>query len=229
MANLHLQSSIQAAKALQVPKDRIEDAIKCATKESAEDVVNMRYDGHLNTPSGRVAVILTALTDNKNRTAANVRSTVRKSNGELLNTGTNDWMFDHVGIALVHKQRGFVDVDDDTARKESFVATEEDEEELLECALDGGASDVDFGEPGDEHALVKCEPTDLHPLVIALKEGTYNITEFEYRYIIKDSSSNSVSLDRESSEDFQKFLDKMDEDEDVQNIFHNAICFDDES
>jgi len=226
MANLHLQSSVQAAKAMQVPKDRIEDAIKCVSKGTDEELVNMRYDGYLNTPSGRVQVILTALTDNKNRTAANVRSKLSKSDGELSSTGVNDWLFDHVGVALVHKQKG-IESDDDQSASKFTELTEREEEEILECALEGGAADVDFGEPEDEHALVKCDPSDLHPLVVTLREGGYHVSEFEVRYMMKDASS-SIMLDIESTEKFQQYLDKMDSDEDVNNVFHNATLSDNE-
>ena len=224
MANLHLQSAVQAAKALQVPKDRIADAINCASKDSGEDLVKMRYDGYINTSSGRVALILTALTDNKNRTAGNVRSKISKSDGELASSGTNDWLFDHLGVALVHKQKGNTDLEDSDQlpQSKSYEMSEEEEDNLLECALENGAVDVDFGEMEDEHAMVTCEPTDLHAVVMGLRKNNYNMSEFESRYLLKNDTS-FVKLDEESTEKFQKFLDKMDDDDDVDHIFHNGF------
>ena len=227
MTNLHLQSAVQAAKALQVPKDRIKDAINCTSKDTGEDLVTMRYDGHINTPSGRVLVICTALTDNKNRTAANVRSSFRKADGELASSGANDWLFDHVGVALVHKKKGYQETEDasDSLSTERITINEEDEDELLECALENGALDVDFGDGDDDmHAFVTCETSDLYPLVSALRENNYSVSEFENRYILKDETS-SIDLDEESTEKFQKFLDKMDEDEDVNSVFYNSKLF----
>ena len=176
-----------------------------------------------------MAVILTALTDNKNRTAANVRSKIKKSDGELLRTGTNDWLFDHVGVAMVHKNKGTWVVGDNNDKSEAdsilfTTITEEEEEAMLEHALDAGASDIDFGDDKNEHALVKCEPKELHHLVLAMREAGYSVSEFTTRY---DANSN-IDLDRESSDLFSIFLEKMEDDEDVDKVFFNAVSCEDE-
>ena len=223
--NLHLQSAIQAAKSIQVPKDRIENAIQNAKSSSSTELVSQRYDGHIITPSsGKVSVIIQTLTDNKNRTAANIRSNIRKSNGDILNTGANDWLFDHVGIALVHKSK-----ENDGKEGSCTLAfggiSEEEEEALMECALDGGAIDVDFGASTDEHTLLKSDPTDLHPLVISMKNGGYTLSEFESTYLVKDDGaggSATIQLDEQSTEHFENFIQKMDTDEDVSKVYHNA-------
>lgn len=226
--NLHLQSAIQAAKAIQVPKDRIEDAIQNIKANSSEaEVVSQRYDGHVSTSSGKVAVIVLALTDNKNRTAANLRMHFRKSDGDLLNTGANDWFFDHLGVALVKKQYGD---DQEGAENDSSAVeplSEEMKDKMMECALEGGAVDVDFGDDTDEHVLLKCEPVDLHPLVKAMQSGGYSLSEFESAYLTKDENDGgaTIELGQDSTEHFETFLQKMDDDEDVNKIYHNASLF----
>ncbi len=216
LSNLHLQSAIQSAKAIQVPKDRIEDAINRASKGSESDLATMRYDGHLNTPSGKVSLILTALTDNKNRTAANLRASMRKSHGELLNTGVHDWLFDHLGIVLVRKE---LDNSDD-----SEMFSDEYEETLLEHALEGGASDVDFGNTTDEHITIKCAPTDLHSVVIEMRDAGYDVSLFKSGY----EPTSLIELNEESSDILTNFLEKMDDDEDINDVYFNASLFGEE-
>lgn len=245
--NLHLQSAIQAAKALQVPKDRIQDAItntKTRGGEEEQDPVLQRYDGNIVTPSGKVSIIALALTANKNRTAANVRSFLRKANGDLLSTGANDWFFDHLGIVLVKKHKNednrgnsndsiydyneeIVDNDKDGDNSIMEPLSEEMQDALMECALDGRATDVDFGSSSDtdQHVMLKCEPTDLHPLVMAMKRGGYVLSQFETAYLVKDEEDGGqhVLLDDEESVDLlETFMEKMDEDDDVDQIYHNA-------
>ncbi len=235
MSNLHLQSTIQAAKALQVPKDRIEDAIHNAKKSNEAEMLMQRYDGQIALPSGKISVIVMALTDNKNRTAANIRTNMRKSNGDMMNTGAQDFFFDHVGIALVKKKKsegGAAEIDskeDLEQCQSSFHGISEDEEDaLMECALDGGAFDIDFGLDTDEHALLKCEPVGLYSLVKHMKSHGYILTEFQSTYLVKDDGSgenSTISLDQESTEKFEKFLLKMENDEDVNDVYHNASMF----
>lgn len=238
LANLQLQSTIQAAKALQVPKDRIEDAISNAKKVNEADMLMQRYDGQIVTPSGKVAVIVIALTDNKNRTAANLRSNMRKSNGDMMNTGAHDFFFDHLGIVLVKKKKIEPGEEDSCDNSEQYDQngkppafqgiTEEEEDALLESALDGGAIDVDFGSETDEHALLKCEPTGLYPLVNYMKSNGYSLSEFQATYMVKDDGvggSVTIPLDQESTEQFEKFLHKMDDDEDINDVYHNASLY----
>lgn len=230
LSNLHLQSAIAAAKAIQCPKDKIQDAINCVGRGNVEETVPVRYDGFLSTDCGRIPLILTALTDNKNRTAANVRTIMKKSNGELENTGANDWLFDYVGLAIVQKRKKNqieMDVNESEVHDdESFRPIDENEEdELLECALENGAIDVDFGDETDPYAVVKCTTTDLHPLVLGLREGGYHVSEFEWRYVPKDPDS-AIELRDDSLVQWQKFLDKCDEDVDISNVYYNCNILD---
>ncbi len=238
--NLHLQSAIQAARALQVPKDRIEDAIKNVKSASSSassgtaEVISQRYDGQVVTASGKVAVIAIALTDNKNRTAANLRNIFKKANGDLLNTGSNSFFFDHLGVLLVKKYKREEHSNEQEEDEEntshgngnlsSEVVSEELQEQLMDCALENGAIDIDFGSDTDEHILLKCEPTDLFPLATAIKNHGYSLGEFESAYLVKDESDGgtTIQLDMESTDHFEDFLQKMDNDDDISVVYHNA-------
>lgn len=250
MANLHLQSTIAAAKAVQLPKDRIEFAIDKGanpSKYAGEELADMRYDGMLATKAGKVAVIVSALTDNKKRSAANIRSHFRKCGGEMTETGSNDWIFDHIGYVTV-PMGGKDEVDCGSEAEEAATATatalsqEEAEEALLECALDGGASDVEFisnddinsGDDSIEESIeddedspgpfagIRCEPTDLHKVVTALNDSGYKADEFGTRYAVKDEESGMIQLCDESIETLEKLLEKLDEDDDVSQVYHNG-------
>lgn len=203
MANLQLQSAIQHAKSIQLPKDRIQDAINKHQEKNkdSQSFQTMRYDAMLTLGGTKVACIVTALTDNRNRTAASVRATVVRTEGELLATASHDYLFDHVGMVLVEKFDG-------------------NEDALWECALEAGATEVDVDEE-QSSAVMTCEPADLWNLVTALQQQGYDPQEFEHRYMLADPS-NAVPLSEEGQESLEKFLDKMDEDEDVTHVYHNC-------
>ena len=237
LADLQLQTTISAARSVQLPKERIERAIERGanpqSKSEGEEYLVRRYDGMVPAGSGgKVAVIIETLTENKNRTAANVRNIVTtKCSGELLPTGANDWMFEHVGLIWVSKYMN--NGEEDSSRGE-----EVDIDALLECSLEGGATDVEFDideeiadESDDEDnaveivAVVKCEPNDLLQLVKQLKADGYVTTQFENQWLVRDEG-NKVLLDDEGSQKIDKFLSLLDDDLDVTNVFHNALSKD---
>lgn len=213
MSNLRLQSAVAHARSVQLPKDRIEDAIaKGTTKGSdgGEDLLNLRFDAMLNMGGTKVACIVTALTDNRNRTTSSVRHLVTKDGaGELLPTDSLAYVFDHVGQIVVENVT--------------------DEDALMECALEAGAiniePDTEEGEDGASTStyLVTTEDTELFQVVTLLRESTYDVTQFEHRYILQDQEHGGVQLSSESEDVLVNFLDKMDENEDVTNVFHNAM------
>jgi len=230
MADISLQSAVAAARAVQLPKERIEKAIERGANPNAKDELSVirRYDGMVPGGSGKIAVIIETLTENKNRTAANVRHLVTKVGGELLPTGANDWLFEHVGVVCVSRNK-YTNEEEETARGEPV-----DEDELLECALEGGATDVDFGSDEGVGAsndevdgidnnpiVIKCETSDMLKLVQSLKADGYLSTQFDNQWLVR-SDDNKVLLNEEGSEKFEKFLDSMDEDLDVTNVYHNA-------
>ncbi|KAL7538640.1 hypothetical protein ACHAXR_008719 [Thalassiosira sp. AJA248-18] len=237
-SDMHLQSTISAARAVQLPKERMEKAIQRGEnpqmKSEGEEYVVRRYDGMVPTgSSGKVAVIIETLTENRNRTAANVRNLVAtKAGGELLPTGANDWLFEHAGVIWVSKHM--------SATNDGIKKAEVDIDALLECALEGGATDVELGpeesdnytaddddDETDHYAMIKCEPTGMLQLVGSLKADGYVTTRFETRWLVKDEGSK-ILLHDESADKFEKFLTSLDEDLDVTNVFHNSSFADDE-
>lgn len=232
MADIHLQSTINAARAAQLPKERMEKAIERGAnphmKSEGEEYVVRRYDGMIPTGnSGKVAVIVETLTENRNRTAANIRHLVTKIDGELLPTGSNEWLFEHVGLIWVSKfMNKYDDVVDYGDADPSRKGAEVDVDALLECALESGATDVDFALEAIDDVLIKCEPNDMTQLVQALQKDGYSTTQFEKQWLVKDEG-NRIFLDNESAEVFEKFLNSMNDDVDVTNVFHNASFNDD--
>src|SRR6201991_3500476 len=126
--NPRLRAAIIAARAENMPKDNIDRAIKKATGSDAENYDEMRYEGY---GPGGVAVIVEVLTDNRNRTASDVRATFTKSGGNLAETGAVSFMFDHVGLV-------------------EFDAKVANADQMLEAAIDAGADDVVSSENGPE-------------------------------------------------------------------------------
>lgn len=158
----------------------------------------------------------------------------------MTETGSNDWVFDHIGYVTV-PMRMTKDGSggDESAVEVTEVSHEEAEEALLECALDGGATDVDFISNGDNEeyegdgidndhnssipfADIRCEPTDLHKVVTALNENGYAPDEFGTRYAVKDEETGLVALCDESVETLEKLLGKLDEEDDVAQVYHNG-------
>lgn len=245
MADIHLQSAISAARAAQLPKERIEKAVERGAnphvKTEGEEYVVRRYDGMIPTGnSGKVAVIVETLTENRNRTAANVRHLVTKIGGELLPTGANEWLFEQAGLIWISKFMNKNDnVVDDSDADRSSICAEVDMDALLECALESGATDVDLvldaidddndndSESAVENcALIKCEPNNMMQIVQALQKDGYSPTQCEKQWILKDEGTR-ILLINESAEIFEKFLNSMNDDVDVTNVFHNASIIDD--
>ena len=121
--------------------------------------------------------------------------------------------------------------DNNSDADSSIKGTEIEEDELLECALEGGATDVEFDSDNDEdddtetsdsnYAMIKCQPNDMLNLVQTLKSSGYETTQFEKQWLVKDEG-NRISLDKENEEKFERFLEHMDDDLDVTNVFHSA-------
>src|SRR6056297_1043794 len=144
--NPRLRLAVKEAKASSVPKDVIERAIKKSQGGDAEDYEEIRYEGY--GPAG-VAIIVEAMTDNRNRTASNVRSTFGKHGGNLGETGSVSFMFERKGEIL-------------------YPASAGDEDTLMMAAIEAGAEDVESS--GDGHAIY-CADTDLNEVSTALEEA----------------------------------------------------------
>jgi YebC/PmpR family DNA-binding regulatory protein len=190
--NPRLRAAIIAARAENMPKDNIERAIKKAMGGDAENYEEIRYEGF---GPGGAALIVEVLTDNRNRTAGEVRSTFTKSGGNLAETGAVAFMFDHLGIV-------------------EFDAKVADADAMFEAALEAGADDVVSTESGHE---IYAAPDRLRPVAKALeaKFGEPRRAALVWR------PQNIVAVDDEQGEKLLKLIDNLNEHDDVQNVYAN--------
>ena len=194
--NSKLRDVIAKAKANNMPNDTIDRGIKkAAGNVDAVNYVNITYEGY--GPSG-TAIIVEALTDNKNRTASNVRNAFTKGNGSLGTSGCVSYMFDQKGQIIIDREECDMDADD-----------------LMMMALDAGAED--FGEEEDSFEILTA-PDDLEAVQKALEEAGIVLASAEVTMI----PQNYVELtDDDAIKKMNRILDLLDEDDDVQAVFHN--------
>ncbi|MGD9477413.1 UNVERIFIED_ORG: YebC/PmpR family DNA-binding transcriptional regulator [Roseateles sp. XES5] len=190
--NPRLRLAIQNAKAQSMPKDNIERAIKKAAGGDAENYEEVRYEGY---GPGGVAVIVEALTDNRNRTASSVRSTFSKAGGALGETGSVSFSFDRVGEITYKLSVG-------------------DADSVMEAAIEAGAEDVTTDEDG--HTII-CGFEDIGDVSKAL-EDTLGEAE-TVKAIWK--AQNTVPVDEEKAQSLMKLIDTLEDDDDVQNVYSN--------
>ncbi len=190
--NARLRSAVIEARAENMPKDNIERAIKKASAGDTENYEEVRYEGYA---PGGVAVIVEALTDNRNRTAGEVRSCFTKSGGALAETGAVSFMFDHVGLLVFLKK----------------VASDD---AMLEAAIDAGANDVVSGE--EEHEVI----TSIETMRDAQKALEAKFGE-PRRAAIVWRPHNSIAVDDEAGEKILKLVGALDENDDVQTVTAN--------
>jgi YebC/PmpR family DNA-binding regulatory protein len=190
--NPRLRSAIQAAKAANVPKDVIDRAIKRAQGGDAESYDEVRYEGY---GPGGVAVIVEALTDNRNRTASSVRSTFSKYGGSLGETNSVSFQFNRVG----------------SIRYPAAVA---DADAVLEAAIDAGADDVESGEEAHE---ILCAPDELDAVREAL-EARFGPPE---QAALSWRPQVTVPVDDDRAEGLVKMLQALDDNDDVQRVVAN--------
>ena len=195
-SNSKLRDLIQKAKANNVPNENIERTIKKADGVKGADFEEITYEGY--GPAG-VAVIVTTTTDNRNRTAGNIRSYFSKYHGNMGTSGCVSFMFADKGMIVITDEDG--DYDEDT---------------LMEQALEAGAEDFSATEGGFE---ITTEPDDVYAVADALKAQNYNITSAEVTKI----PSTYVSIESEDDLKFMNLLlEKLDEDDDVLDVYHNC-------
>lgn len=194
--NSKLRDCIAKAKANNMPNDTIDRGIKKAAGDAnAVNYEHVTYEGY--GPSG-IAIIVEALTDNKNRTAANVRSAFTKGNGSIGTPGCVSYSFDEKGQIIIDKEECDMDADD-----------------LMMLALDAGAED--FSEEEDSYEILTA-PDDFSAVRETLENEGVPMAEAEVRMI----PQNYVTLTDETAiKNLQRTLDLLDEDDDVQNVFHN--------
>ena len=190
--NARLRLAIQNAKAQSMPKDNIERAIKKASGADSENYEEVRYEGY---GPGGVAVIVEALTDNRNRTASSVRSTFSKAGGALGETGSVSFSFDRVGEITYKLSVGDADA-------------------VMEAAIEAGAEDVTTDEDG--HTII-CGFEDIGDVSKALED---KLGEAETVKAIW-KAQNTVPVDEEKAQSLMKLIDTLEDDDDVQNVYSN--------
>ena len=190
--NPRLRAAILEARAENMPKDNIERAIKKAAGADTENYDEIRYEGY---GPGGVAVIVEALTDNRNRTAGDVRSVFTKAGGNLAETGAVSFMFDRVGVV-------------------AFDAKVASADAMLEAAIDAGADDVTSGEDGHQ---VFTTQENLREVAKALEAKFGEPTKAAMMW----KPQNTIAVDDETGEKLVKLMDALDDHDDVQNGYAN--------
>ena len=190
--NPRLRMAVKEAKTKSVPKDVIDRAINKASAQDAENYEEIRYEGY--GPAG-VAVIVEAMTDNKNRTASTVRSTFTKSGGNLAETGAVSFMFERKGLV-------------------AYPAAVGDADTIFEAAIEAGAEDVESTDDGHE---IYCEFTDLSEVSNALEAA---LGESETTKLIWKPTT-TTELDLEGAEKLMRLINALEDDDDVQTVTAN--------
>jgi YebC/PmpR family DNA-binding regulatory protein len=196
--NPRLRSAIAAARAQNMPNDNIDRAIKKSQEAGGDNYEEVRYEGF---GVAGVGVIVEALTDNRNRTASEVRSIFAKHGGNLGETGAVSFNFDRLGAI------GF-DADKATA------------DEMLEAAIEAGADDVESNEDGH---TVYCNPDELHQVDKTLEErfGEPRTMQILWR------PKTEMPIDEEAGEKLLRMIDALEESDDVQQVYANFDVSDD--
>ena len=191
--NPRLRSAIQAARSANMPKDNIERAIDKSSAATGSNFENLRYEGF---GPDKIAVIVETLTDNKNRTASNIRTIFQKNGGSLGTQGSASHNFKQLGIIKIDKK-------------------EISDENILELAIEAGAdeciSNINFHE-------IHCPMSEIYNVKKNLENTIANFISTEIEWI----PLNSVNILNEKKNEVIEFLDSLEDDEDVQNVFSNV-------
>ncbi|MBS4774078.1 MAG: YebC/PmpR family DNA-binding transcriptional regulator [Proteobacteria bacterium] len=193
--NPRLRLAIQAARAESMPKDNIERAIaKASQTAGGADYVSARYEGF---GPGKVAIIVEAMTDNKNRTAGNVRTIFGKRGGVMGESGSVAFNFERIGFI-------------------EYPLSVADADKMFESALEAGANDV---VSDDEHHDIETLPDDLGAVTEALEKvfGTPSASRLDWKPMVKTDIT-----DVETAQKFFDFVEALEDDDDVQRVYHNA-------
>ncbi len=194
--NSGLKDVIAKARANNMPGDTIARSIKKAAGElGAINYENIIYEGY---GPGGVAVIVEGLTDNRNRTASDVRHCFDKNGGSLGATGCVSWMFERKGVIAIEKTKDL------------------DEDEVMLLSLDAGANDV----VADDEALeVITDTASFSAVREALEKAGFSFIEADVQMV----PSNTVDVPQDAQESVQKMLDMLEDNDDVQNVYHNGV------
>ena len=191
--NPRLRSAIQAARSANMPKDNIERAISKSSANIETNFENLRYEGF---GPEKVAVIIETLTDNKNRTASNIRTIFQKAGGSLGSQGSASHNFNQLGVIKIDKK-------------------EISEDDIFELAINSGANDCNS--INDFHEI-HCPVNEIYNIKKELEKKINNFLSTKIEWI----PLNSVEIPKERQDDLIDFFESLEEDDDVQNIFSNA-------
>ncbi len=201
--NSKLRDVIAKAKANNMPNDNINRSIKKAMGESGSvNYEEITYEGY---GPGGTAVIVEVVTDNRNRTAAEIRHTFDKSGGSMGATGCVAWMFDKKGVLVIERSASI------------------DEDELMMAALEAGAEDF---EPLDDAFEIYTGPSEFSAVREALEAAGHSFLSAEVSMIPQNTVD--ATADAELVDKLNRMLDRFDENDDVQEVYHNAALPDEE-
>ncbi|WP_075534835.1 YebC/PmpR family DNA-binding transcriptional regulator [Candidatus Pelagibacter communis] len=190
--NPRLRSAIQSARSANMPKENIERAIDKSTNINSSNFQSMRYEGF---GPKNIAVIVEALTDNKNRTASKIRTIFQKNGGSLGSSGSASHNFKQIGVIKIPKN-------------------EISEEKILDVAIDSGAEEC---HSDNEIHEIHCEKNKIYEVKKKLEMTVKNFISTEIEWI----PINNVIISKDIFDEISDFLDSLDNDDDVQNIFTN--------
>ena len=190
--NPRLRSAIQAARSANMPKDNIERAIDKSSSNNLANFENIRYEGF---GPEKIAVIVEALTDNKNRTASKIRTIFQKNGGNFGTLGSASHNFKQVGVIKIELD-------------------EISEEKIIDMALEAGADDC---LSNDELHEIHCEKSKIYDVKKKLELNIKNFVSTEIEWI----PVNSINISKDKFNEIKEFLEILENDEDVQNIFTN--------
>jgi len=190
--NPRLRSAIQAARSANMPKDNIERAIDKSSSNNLANFENIRYEGF---GPEKIAVVVEALTDNKNRTASKIRTIFQKNGGNFGTLGSASHNFKQVGVIKID-------------------VNEISEEKIIDMALEAGADDC---LSNDELHEIHCEKSKIYDVKKKLEINIKNFVSTEIEWI----PVNSINISKDKFNEIKEFLEMLDNDEDVQNIFTN--------
>ena len=191
--NPMLRRVMQNAKGVNMPKDRVEAAIKNALGKDTSNYDEVLYEGYA--PHGVALMVVTA-TDNTTRTVANVRSHFNKGGGSLGNSGSVGFLFKHLGVFKL---------------KSEGINMEELELELIDHGLE------ELGEDSEGNVIVRCGFADFGNMQKALEEKGHEVISSELEWI----AENPIAVTDEQSDDVFKLIARLEEDDDVQRVFHS--------
>jgi len=191
--NPMLRRVMQNAKSFNMPKDRIESAIKNAMGKDTSNYDEVLYEGYA--PHG-IAILVVTATDNTTRTVANVRSHFNKGGGTLGNSGSVSFLFRHLGVFKL---------------KPEGLNMDDLELELIDYGLE------EVGEDSEANIIVRCGFTDFGNMQKALEEKKITIISSELEWL----PENTIEISEEQSEDVFKLIERVEQDDDVQHVFHN--------